>query len=319
MKSVRAGAIVMALWLGAVSMQGQLVRGARVVPPPKQSGDLEPSGRGYGINREHNAPRHNSTTGTAGTPTTQAGIYYHGGPIITGTTHVYYIFYGNWGADTSGQSILLDLASHIGGSRYYNINTTYYNSSGTRVSNSVRLNGHTFDNYSKGKYLTDSEVQQVVSNAISSGKLPKDSKGVYFVLTSKDVKEPSGFCTMYCGWHNHASMLGTDIKYAFVGNASAQCPSACEEQTTRSPNGNPGADAMASIVAHELVEAVTDPKLNAWYDKNGAENADKCSWTFGTRHTASNGSQYNLTLGSRQYLIQRNWVNAGKGYCAMKY
>jgi hypothetical protein len=76
---------------------------------------------------------------------------------------------------------------------------------------------------------------------------------------------------------------------------------------------------MASIIAHELEEAATDPDLNAWYDSRGYENADKCAWTFGTESTASNGSKYNVTLGSRQYLIQQNGVNASGGYCAMSY
>jgi hypothetical protein len=76
---------------------------------------------------------------------------------------------------------------------------------------------------------------------------------------------------------------------------------------------------MASIIAHELQEAVTDPDLNAWYDTRGYENADKCAWTFGGTSTASNGSAYNVTLGGRQYLIQRNWVNASGGYCSMSY
>ena len=76
---------------------------------------------------------------------------------------------------------------------------------------------------------------------------------------------------------------------------------------------------MASIIAHELEEAHTDPDLNAWYDNRGYENADKCAWTFGTTSTASNGSKYNMTLGTRQYLIQQNWVNAGSGSCAKSY
>ena len=76
---------------------------------------------------------------------------------------------------------------------------------------------------------------------------------------------------------------------------------------------------MASIIAHELEEAVTDPDLNAWYDRRGYENADKCAWTFGSTFAAPNGSAYNLTLGPRQFLIQRNWVNASGGFCAVKY
>jgi len=71
-------------------------------------------------------------------------------------------------------------------------------------------------------------------------------------------------------------------------------------------------------MAHELEEAVTDPDLNAWYDRRGAENADKCAWTFGTTSTLSTGAKYNVTLGGLRYLIQRNWVNSGAGFCAMQ-
>jgi hypothetical protein len=51
----------------------------------------------------------------------------------------------------------------------------------------------------------------------------------------------------------------------------------------------------------------------------GAEHADKGAWTFGTVSTASNGSYYNVTLGTMKYLIQRNWVNSGNGFCAMSF
>jgi hypothetical protein len=88
---------------------------------------------------------------------------------------------------------------------------------------------------------------------------------------------------------------------------------------TTSPNENAGADGMASIIAHELEESVTDPELNAWYDRRGYENADKCAWTFGSTSTAPNGSLYNMSMGGRNWLIQQNWVNAAGGYCAKAY
>jgi len=185
------------------------------------------------------------------------------------------------------------------------------------VSNSVTYGGATSVGYTHGKSLTDANIQTIVSEAISANALPKDTSAVYFVLTSADVTASSGFCTQYCGWHTHGTIGGSDIKYSFVGNAD-RCPSSCAQQTT-SPNGNAGADAMVSIVAHELEEAVTDPDLNAWYDRRGAENADKCAWTFGTQSTASNGSKYNVTLGGSKFLIQQNWVNASGGYCSMSF
>ena len=73
---------------------------------------------------------------------------------------------------------------------------------------------------------------------------------------------------------------------------------------------------MASIVAHELVEAATDPDLNAWYDSRGYENADKCAWNYGQASKIANGSFANLTLGGRQYLIQQN-VAAHSNMCVL--
>lgn len=257
------------------------------------------------------------------------GIFYHGGPLLTQGVNVYYIWYGNW-SDNLAKTILTDLANGIGGSSYFAINTTYYDGSNHPVQNAVNYKGSFVDNYSQGAGLSDSQVQAVVKNAIGSGKLPLDKSGVYFVLTSSDVKETSGFCKTYCGWHTYytTTLSGSNIslQYAFVGDPDVQCPTGCEEQTSVSPNGDPGADGMASVIAHELEEATTDPTLTAWYDRRGEENADKCAWTFGITSKDSNDAEYNLVLphatttsGYRNFLIQQNWVNGGGGYCAMSH
>jgi hypothetical protein len=275
-----------------------------------------PTGKGYG--ELDNSPGAAERAARAARPKTGSnGISYHGGPVMTSANgvNVYYIWYGNWSGNTA-PSILTTLATGLGGSPYFNINTTYYDGSGRKVTNAVNLLGSTSDSYSYGTALTDANVQSVVANAISSGRLPSDTNAVYFVMTSADVNETSGFCTQYCGWHNKASIGGATIKYAFVGNPD-RCPSACAAQTT-SPNNNAGADGMASIVAHELEEAASDPELNAWYDTRGYENADKCAWTFGTEYTTGNGAKANMSLGGLNFLIQQNWVNASGGYCALK-
>jgi len=281
-----------------------------------ETGDgFVPTGKGWG--ERDRAGTHTNTFSRG----TYNGISYHKGPlIINNPINVYYIWYGNWSGNTA-TTILPNFVgpypTGIGGSSYFNINTTYYNTSGLHVLNSVTLAGQTSDNYSQGSSLSDSQVQAVVANAINSGALKSDTNGVYFVLTSADVNETSGFCTTYCGWHTHGTVNGADIKYAFIGNPD-RCPSACEAQTV-SPNTNSGADGMANIIAHELSEAATDPDLNAWYDFFGNENADKCAWKFGTEYSAPNGSKYNVTFGSLKYLLQMNWVNASGGYCSIKY
>ena len=280
--------------------------------------DIKPSGKGIGTSQQNADSSHQPGDARVTNATGTNGIYYHGGPVMTGSKNVYYIWYGNWSGN-SATTILTHLAQSIGGSPYFNINTTYHDGSNAIVSNVVNYSGAYNDNYSRGKSLSDNDIATIVSNAIgsASGKLPLDANGVYFVLTSSDVNETSGFCTQYCGWHTAGTLSGTNVKYAFIGNPD-RCPSACEAQTT-SPNGNAGADGMASIIAHELEESATDPLLNAWYDRRGEENADKCAWTFGTLSKASNGSSYNVTLGGTPYLIQQNWVNASGGFCAMSH
>lgn len=65
---------------------------------------------------------------------------------------------------------------------------------------------------------------------------------------------------------------------------------------------------MVSTFAHELVEVMSDPFMDAWYDDNGMENADKCAWSYGKVLTVP-GSQkkYNSKAGNKLFLIQQNW------------
>ncbi len=250
----------------------------------------------------------------------QLPVTYHGGPVMTRGVNVYYIWYGNWTSNSAVQ-ILTDLINSLRGSPWLNIQTTYYQISGgvkVPIQNFVALQKSTFDNYSRGKNLNDSAIAAIVQRAITTGALPLDPMGAYFVLTSTDVAETSGFCTQYCGWHSYMQIGGKKIPYSFVGNA-AKCLSACAEQKT-SPNGNAGADAMASVIAHELTEIMTDPVFNGWYDANGNETADKCAWTFGSTYKAPNSSNANVKLGNRNFLIQQNWINSSSGgSCSMHY
>jgi hypothetical protein len=163
---------VACLVLGTATVYGQTV----------QNNDLKPTGKGWG-ERDAHVSSHAKPIGGARTN----GISYHGGPVMTSGPDVYYIWYG-WGgsfADATAESILTNLASTEGGSPYFNINSTYYNGSGTHVTNAVHYKGSTVDNYSQGKSLSDASIQTIVKNALPS--LGVDTNAVYFVLTSADV------------------------------------------------------------------------------------------------------------------------------------
>jgi len=239
----------------------------------------------------------------------------HSGPVMS-SPKIYLIWYGNWnqsnGTDNAaGQQIIRDWANGIGSSDYFRINGTYPGKPGPT---SASYGGeYTYPNATSTR-LSDSSIQTIVGNSIGTGKLPYNAQGVYFVITSSNIAESSGFCSRYCGWHTAGNVSAGHVRYSFVGNA-ARCISSCAAQSV-SPNGNAGVDGAISVLSHELEEAATDPDLNAWYDSSGAENADKCAWTFGHSSQLANGSWYNQSFGGRNFLIQRNLFYNGSWFCA---
>jgi hypothetical protein len=251
-------------------------------------------------------------TGNVAIASTGHGIGYNGGPIMPGTVNIYYIWYGNWNGN-SAQQILTDFGNNIGSTPNYFVNVSYDDSAGKHVESAVRVAGQTTDAYSKGNNFAGNQIFGIVTSALSSHRLPVDNNGVYFVLTSADVNINDGFCTQFCGWHTYGSYNGTNIKFSFVGNAQ-RCNGSCGGLGT-TPNGNAGADDMASIIFHELSETVTDPLLNAYGDSKG-ENGDKCAWNFGGTFRSGNGSPANAHAGNRDFLIQQMWANVGSGFCA---
>jgi hypothetical protein len=215
-------------------------------------------------------------------------ITYHLGPIMLGSTHLYYIWYGNWSPGDATVKILEDFARSLGGSPYFSINTTYTELFGASVSNALSFNGSLYDHYSRGFRLSEADVLNVVM-----AKQPFDPYGIYMVLTSGDVDQTTStgsFGQSFCGWHDHSFqfLFFRDIKFGFVGSPDRF--DSCIAQSPESPNGSITADSMASAIAHEIGETVTDPDLNAWFDANGNENGDKCAWNFGASYGLPNGS-----------------------------
>lgn len=241
------------------------------------------------------------STPVAGTKAASLPITYHGGPVMA-SVNVYLIWYGTW--TNTQMNLATTFLNNIASNSWFKSELTYNTFT-------VMVKGSYVDKYSLGKSLNDGNIVQIVTGALSSKKLPTDSNGIYFVLTSQDVAQGQ-FCSSYCGYHNYAQYKGLAIKYSFVGN-SARCISACAAQSV-SPNGDAGLDGTLNVVAHELVETMSDPLLNAWYDANGWENADKCAWQFGTTSRLPSGARYNVAMGNLKFLLQMNW-NRQKQTC----
>ncbi len=161
--------------------------------------------------------------------------------------------------------------------------------------------------------ITDAQVAGFISTALSTGKVPTPTtsgglRPIYVYIGANNTYLSSGFGKSYCGWHSYGTVGTTQVPYIAIQDFTSTYLSACASQSKYSPNGDVYVDAMTSILVHEIDESLTDPLLNAWYDAKGAENADKCSWTFGTK-TLLNNYYYNYTSGGLKYLIQRNWLS----------
>lgn len=274
------------------------------------------------VNVHSRSPNKIDGASTTGGTSAITPLIYHNGALISQPS-IYIIWYGNWnrtnGSDTpTGQQIIRDWANGIGTSAHFALNasltTTNY-----PISGYAAFGGETTDGGTKTR-LGDADIRTIVLNSISSGRLPADSSGVYFVVTSSNVSEKSGFCTQYCGWHTStASSLNSNgrVRYSFVGNAN-RCLSSCAAQST-SPNGNAGIDGAISVMTHELEETTTDADPSSgWVASNGQENGDLCAWTFGhSQFQTANGAWANMTFGGRNWLIQRNVFKTSSGQFCM--
>jgi hypothetical protein len=266
-------------------------------------------------------------------PSKGTGISYHGGPLIVspGITKVVAIYWGTstiysaqatgTGAGSADPTLIGSFLRSLGGSPYFNINSTYYNGTGAKVLNQVGYTGF----WSTGTSVagpsaspTDANMVSLIQQGIQLGKIAYDANTVYAIFTGNGVNLGGGFGSQYCAYHTHGTTTSGVVLYAAMPH-NQDFPSGCTSQFA-SPNADVAANSEVNTLAHEIEETTTDKLGTAWYDNRGFENADKCAWTWGTTKTAPTGGTYNMQLADgKYYLIQQNWVNAGSGGCALSF
>lgn len=268
-------------------------------------------------------------------PPSVGPIVRRSGRVMLDVPNVYLIWYGDW--SSSKAPVIVDNFFHdVNDSDWMAMSADYWMSvqvidrgpSWVRpsyVSGHVNLAQSINVGFPLGNDVGIDGIRTTVTDALDQQKLPYDENGIYYVLTSANVKEGgwNGFCGAYCGWHDHVVHDGKDIKFVFVGDPQAQCANGCTMQdraeatgANTSPNGDWGADAMMSVVAHELTETLTDPDIDAWYDQFMYENADMCAWRFEPVYKTDAGAIANVHMGTHDYMIQQNWTfdaDAGTG------
>ncbi len=268
-----------------------------------------------------------------GVSTQATGIQYHGGPILVQTkvVAVYWangtIYSGGPAAGTTGTgaqdaSLVGFFLQNLGGSGYFNINTTYFDqvAGGHTVQNSVTYSQFWADNTNvppaNGSTVSDPTIQAEIIKGFNNGNLTYDPQTIYSVFTTGNTNLGGGFGTQYCAYHSNFTFNGQLVIYS-VQPYVAQFLSACSNSTA-APNGDVPADAVINVLAHEIEESTTDYALNAWFDASGQENADKCAWNFGATYNNGTGVA-NMKIGTKDFLIQQNWVNSGNGGCLQSF
>jgi hypothetical protein len=218
-------------------------------------------------------------------------LQWHGG-VVQHSTTVVPVFWGSSTAFGGDKVTGLDyLYSHIGGSGYAHTNSEYTDGGGN-------VNTATI---TKGTDLTDptatpsgapSTTQVLAAVARATGNNP--IAGAYYPVYSDKPRGSAG----YCAWHSSGTINGIQVQFGFFFNLDGD--PGCDPGAPTSTGHSQGLSALANVSGHELSEMLTDPQLNAWYDQKGAENADKCAWTFDGL----------VTIGTQTWKIQGNWSNA---------
>jgi hypothetical protein len=268
----------------------------------------------------------------------QAGIQYHGGPVLLNFTNVAAIYWsastiyaggpapGSTGAGSADGSLVGFFLNHIGGSPYFNINTSYTNGSGTPIVNAVNYTQFWANNSvsvpSGTKRVSDNTMLSMLQSGFNTGKLTYDPNTLYAIFTQGSVNLGGGFGTQYCAYHSWGNVtvngVTRSVLYAAMPDDYAK-PNACSSGLA-SPNSDLHANAEVSTLVHEIEETTTDMNGNAWWNSTtGQENADMCAWTWGTTYTTANGGVANVNLGGKDFLIQRNWLNVGSGSCQLSF
>ena len=232
---------------------------------------------------------------------------YHGGKIMpTAVTKA--IFWGpSWANSTFVGDKITGLDSwYTGhcGSNYAKTVDEYTGTNG-QVGATTTHQGHVIDTSTASGGGNTTTILDEVCKQITAGNIVPDAAGNGYYPVYTDVKRGNAG---YCAWHSAGTCNGKAVQFAFFFNLDGDA--GCDPEDTSGLHSQ-GLAALANVTAHELSEARSDPASpGAWYDSSGAENGDKCAWTFDVAARD--------LLQRHQWKLQGEWSNAaytaGTGY-----
>lgn len=245
----------------------------------------------------------------------------------TNATYAIYWVPGGYSVSTNYESLINRFFGDVGHdsgltSNVYFSDTQYYDSVNGNIAYNSTFGGFFVDtsplpaNGCSDSYtavcVSDAQLRAEVAKDITAAGWTASSSSMFFMLTAKGIGScyASSSCafSQYCAYHSSFTSGSSSVVYANMPYADT-VPAACD--AGQHPNGD-DADATINVTSHEHNEAITDWQGNAWYDKRGYENGDKCAWNFGAVSGPS-GAEYNQTINGNNYFLQQEWSNARTG------
>jgi hypothetical protein len=280
-------------------------------------------------------------------PTGLPPLEYHGGPVM----HSQEAFAVFWvpsgysfpaGYEEAIETYLEDVAADSGKpSNVYSVSAQYTDEAGHATYNDsyggslvdTDAYGETCPEYSGllgASYtacITDERMQEELTSVVEAEALPHGLGVEYYIVLPPEVgscfEEEGGefacFDTEFCAYHNFIE--GPELVYSNI-SYSPEDPLACGVEQYPNGHSNGNADDTFSSLSHEANESITDPTLEAWYDKKGFENGDECRNTkfgedYGPALGGSSGALFNEAINSDHYYLQQEWSN-DIGDCAQR-
>jgi hypothetical protein len=268
-------------------------------------------------------------------PPDSGPLVYHGGPVMQAGVTPFIIFWApaklqNGGATsipahfrTVQSNLLNDYPGHgidNNNTQYYQVvgtTKTYIQNKGTAATVFIDTNAYPAsgckDTITPGNCITDvqliTEIERVMKLQGWTGGLSK----AFLVYTSSgkgscfDSTSSSCSYSDFCAYHSFFLSGTTPVVYANLPFGVAKY---CQAPGTPSPNADVPADTAATAASHELTEAITDPKLNAWYTSQGNEIGDLCAYHYGSPFKWDGGLANQMWNG-HFYMLQTEFENNG--------
>jgi hypothetical protein len=266
---------------------------------------------------------------------------------IMPTTNTHLIFWlpagyhyeGNSAGDAAYEAAMQKYFQDVGGSQILNTTTQYSGNNGTPADTSTYIDSvvdtTAFPHAGTvADPVTQGDLNQEVFNQIGANSWPTGLSDMYFVFLPDNLVDCDNSLVncntnAYCAYHTRgwsgSDTPANDFIWADIPvNRGVNTTGGCGNSKV---TGNNEADTTLSSVEHEQMEAITDPRGNAWQDSTGGagENGDKCNRNMGVANSSSTTVNNFLGFGAGDFFrIQREWSNAAaagpaQNGCAASY